>query len=1237
MASPPYRSPATSPPYPSSATLPNPKKRPSLSVTSHPPGAKRRKPTNASQASTPATSHPLRQTSFPPEESAIDIGERSPSVESDVTGITGRHSVMTSGTHHLKGKKRGRKRKTEDASVMSGGNVAAVDAVSGGGQLAEEAEEDDDDADENEGVLGDQDKQRKRKEKADLAFLIEHFNHDQLQRYEAMRRIKLRKETVRRIVNQTLSQSVPPAVITGINGYMKLFVGLLIEGARDVQEQNAAVAAGAYPSPPPRPQSSRTAESQTLGTSTQDTILPSSFESTTTLVNGGSFAGPSVETPREIDSDTDRPPELNHNDIFGTSSTSSQAANSSIPSGIPGHGPKPLSSPPRPISNLPADVSMSSPPGSSRFAASPPRKPAKQAEEPKAEYLGPLLPGDFRDAYRRHKRNGEGAGIGMGSMSLMGMGVQGTFAAPTNNPTFLLSLPHQLMQHPHGHVGNLVHDRFLPTSDSMSPYDRLSLVPRKYDTQLGRWTVRALAFSSTGSPGASFRLTAEHTAGLEPRYAAFFDAVDAITAWISSASRAAYPPRSALGAAAPTWPSSMDELEDIMMLNTGYRARAFAAPVTPCGFSANGPGRITAAEWVRTAFHDMATGNVYLGNGGLDASIVFELGGDNPSPDFDTTLTGFVPFLSSRSSMSDIIAMGMYAAVRSCGGPIIPVKTGRVDATEAGPPGVPQPQNSLFTFQNQFLRMGFDTSQMIAVVACGHTLGGVKSKNFPQVVPAGSAPNDFKQFDSTALGATAKFDEKIASDYVAGTSTDPLVVGPARSAGRDSDFRVFNADGNATISSMADPATFQSTCQAMLQKMIEVVPASVTLTDPIVPYEVKPVALQLTLQAGGSEIQFAGEIRVRTTSRPASQISSVQLVYKDRTGGNGCGTCRISTTSKGSAAGFDDSFTFYAFSSRIPSQSSISAFNVLITLASGSTELYDNNGQGYPIQDNVMLQAPQSCVVGNTLTVTAAVRSPATSANLVLSLKVPRTVITPELQSQTVAMTQQSTVGPYSILTGTYTLDSSQVKTTNFDLVSGQDTDSFKSTGDLGATCQPLGSGGSTSSTSSTSSSSSSSSITGSSSTTLQTSTRTSSSTLSTTTTSSSTPSVSGYAHQGCYTDSVSARVLTGRYTSSSTMTYKSCSSFCNGYTYWSVEYGSQCYCGQAFSNPTSPAPASDCSMRCSGDPTQNCGAGNRMNLFKSTQQAPTNATVPGYTLGRRIVGLFVRGIDFSFVGRGID
>ncbi|KAL9118550.1 MAG: hypothetical protein Q9187_004902, partial [Circinaria calcarea] len=288
-------------------------------------------------------------------------------------------------------------------------------------------------------------------------------------------------------------------------------------------------------------------------------------------------------------------------------------------------------------------------------------------------------------------------------------------------------------------------------------------------------------------------------------------------------------------AAAPTWPSSVDELEDIMMLNTGYRARGFAFAVTPCSFSPEGNGRIAAAEWIRTAFHDMATGSVFTGIGGLDASIVFELGGDNIGAAFPTTLTTYTPFLSSQSSMADIIALGVYTAVRSCGGPVVRIRSGRIDATAAGPNGVPLPQNSLFTFQNQFARTGFSTTEMIAVTACGHTVGGVHAENFPQVVVAGTVPNNYQHFDSTTA-----FDEKIASEYIAGVSTDPLVVGPSVFAGRNSDARVFAADGNVTIRSMADPATFASTCSTVLQKMIEVVPAGTVLTDPITPYEIKP-------------------------------------------------------------------------------------------------------------------------------------------------------------------------------------------------------------------------------------------------------------------------------------------------------------------------------------------------------------------------------------------------------------
>ena len=50
-----------------------------------------------------------------------------------------------------------------------------------------------------------------------------------------------------------MSQSVPPSVITTINGFTKVFIGTLIEEARKVQSQFAK-AEKSLPSPPPSDQ-----------------------------------------------------------------------------------------------------------------------------------------------------------------------------------------------------------------------------------------------------------------------------------------------------------------------------------------------------------------------------------------------------------------------------------------------------------------------------------------------------------------------------------------------------------------------------------------------------------------------------------------------------------------------------------------------------------------------------------------------------------------------------------------------------------------------------------------------------------------------------------------------------------------------------------------------------------------------------------------------------------------------
>ena len=290
-------------------------------------------------------------------------------------------------------------------------------------------------------------------------------------------------------------------------------------------------------------------------------------------------------------------------------------------------------------------------------------------------------------------------------------------------------------------------------------------------------------------------------------------------------------------------------------------------------------------------------------HGGIDASLAFELNdGENVGEGFNSSFVTYSGFFNSRLPAADLVALGVYASVRSCGGPVIPMRGGRVDATAAGPMGVPQPQNGAGIFANQFARMGFNNSAMIQMTACGHTLGGVHAGDFPQIVAPGTVPNDFQLFDSTE-----EWDSLIASRYVNGPDTDPLAVGISVASGRNSDFAVFNIDKNVTIKTMTTTDAFNSKCKAILQQMIEVVdPTLVTLSDLIVPYEVKPSGLQLTLLSGGTQLQFSGDIRVRTTSRSAASITGVQLIYTDRNGNANAGT--ITATDAGSASGFDDSF-----------------------------------------------------------------------------------------------------------------------------------------------------------------------------------------------------------------------------------------------------------------------------------------------------------------------------------------
>ncbi len=84
------------------------------------------------------------------------------------------------------------------------------------------------------------------------------------------------------------------------------------------------------------------------------------------------------------------------------------------------------------------------------------------------------------------------------------------------------------------------------------------------------------------------------------------------------------------------------------------------------------------------------------------------------------------------------------------GGPKVPFRGGRVDAKVPNSPGVPEPQQDLESHIAAFARQGFTQTEMISLIACGHSFGGVQHSAFPDTVPLPDGVDDVSQtFDST--------------------------------------------------------------------------------------------------------------------------------------------------------------------------------------------------------------------------------------------------------------------------------------------------------------------------------------------------------------------------------------------------------------------------------------------------------------------------------------------------------
>jgi catalase (peroxidase I) len=75
------------------------------------------------------------------------------------------------------------------------------------------------------------------------------------------------------------------------------------------------------------------------------------------------------------------------------------------------------------------------------------------------------------------------------------------------------------------------------------------------------------------------------------------------------------------------------------------------------------------------------------------------------------------------SPVADMIALGTIMSSAACSGPIINFKAGRVDARDGGAFGVPDPDISAEEFHERMERVGYNKTEGIQFVACGHTIG----------------------------------------------------------------------------------------------------------------------------------------------------------------------------------------------------------------------------------------------------------------------------------------------------------------------------------------------------------------------------------------------------------------------------------------------------------------------------------------------------------------------------------
>jgi hypothetical protein len=427
-----------------------------------------------------------------------------------------------------------------------------------------------------------------------------------------------------------------------------------------------------------------------------------------------------------------------------------------------------------------------------------------------------------------------------------------------------------------------------------------------------------------------------------------------------------------------------------------------------CAFGANQPGIQKAAEWVRTAFHDSVTHDATTKTGGLDASIQYELDRpENLGAALNNTLADISSSVNIRSSAADLLALSLVMSVARCADMRVPLRLGRKDAAEAGIKGVPEAHTDLNTTRKRFETASLSETDMITLIACGHSIGGVHSVDHPEIVSGQVSAENKASFDTT-LGV---LDNNVVLEYLDNSTANPLIVNANDTL--NSDKRIFAADENKTMRKLADKAYFKTQCEAVFEKMLSLVPGEVTLTEPLEPAEIRPYISSYQLKDG--LVEFSGRLRVRITPVTGRDQDSLtaSIIPASR---NGTTVAEIATRRGGTTSGYlDERFLWFEFDQTLNASEAFDSFIIRI-----NDEIYDNGGTGgYPVNTDILYQESQSCMVYDatkgegTMNITAAISKSilqsgaAPQINVVKKTKVQGNPI-PRLQPETIPMTRSS-------------------------------------------------------------------------------------------------------------------------------------------------------------------------------------------------------------------------------------